>query len=143
MDDPSYRAGAEPDKPTDSADGPGERTADTRRTSQVDDIPSITLIRGESIILITLTQLPDQPMFTQPPYRRPGISTNRIHTSSDKTNAKQRGVDWQFKINDARRKLKRLHAKTKTSRGTSRYFTITEIQYLRERGSRQHLGHRH
>jgi hypothetical protein len=28
---------------------------------------------------------------------------------SDKTNAKQRGVDWQFKITDARIKLKRLY----------------------------------
>jgi len=32
---------------------------------------------------------------------------------SDKTNAKQRGVDWQFKIDDARRKLKRLYPKFK------------------------------
>jgi hypothetical protein len=30
---------------------------------------------------------------------------------SDKTNAKQRGVDWQFKIDDARTKLKRLYPK--------------------------------
>ena len=28
---------------------------------------------------------------------------------ADKTNAKQRGVDWQFKITDARIKLKRLY----------------------------------
>jgi hypothetical protein len=33
---------------------------------------------------------------------------------SDKTNAKQRGVDWQFKIDDARHKLKRLYPKIKT-----------------------------
>jgi hypothetical protein len=33
---------------------------------------------------------------------------------SEKTNAKQRGVDWQFKIDDARRKLKRLYPKIKT-----------------------------
>jgi len=33
---------------------------------------------------------------------------------SQKTNAKQRGVDWQFKIDDARRKLKRLYPKIKT-----------------------------
>ena len=33
---------------------------------------------------------------------------------SEKTNAKQRGVDWQFKIADARRKLKRLYPKIKT-----------------------------
>jgi len=32
---------------------------------------------------------------------------------SEKTNAKQRGVDWQFKIDDARHKLKRLYPKTK------------------------------
>jgi hypothetical protein len=32
---------------------------------------------------------------------------------SDKTNAKQRGVDWHFKIDDARRKLKRLYPKSK------------------------------
>ena len=32
---------------------------------------------------------------------------------SDKTNAKQRGVDWQFKIDDARTKLKRLYPKIK------------------------------
>lgn len=30
---------------------------------------------------------------------------------SEKTNRKQRGVDWQFKIDDARRKLKRLYPK--------------------------------
>ena len=33
---------------------------------------------------------------------------------SEKTNAKQRGVDWQFKIDDARRKLKRLYPKIKS-----------------------------
>ena len=33
---------------------------------------------------------------------------------SEKTNAKQRGVDWQFKLADARIKLKRLYPKTKT-----------------------------
>ncbi|MHB1038578.1 MAG: IS630 family transposase [Pirellulales bacterium] len=33
---------------------------------------------------------------------------------SEKTNAKQRGVDWQFTIGDARRKLKRLYPKIKT-----------------------------
>jgi hypothetical protein len=32
---------------------------------------------------------------------------------ADKTNAKQRGVDWQFKIDDARTKLKRLYPKIK------------------------------
>lgn len=33
---------------------------------------------------------------------------------SEKTNAKQRGVDWQFTIDDARCKLKRLYPKNKT-----------------------------
>ncbi len=33
---------------------------------------------------------------------------------ADKTTAKQRGVDWQFKIDDARTKLKRLYPKIKT-----------------------------
>lgn len=33
---------------------------------------------------------------------------------SEKTNAKQRGVDWQFKIDDARCKLKRLYPIIKT-----------------------------
>jgi hypothetical protein len=37
-----------------------------------------------------------------------------IATWSAKTNAKQRGVDWQFKIDDARTKLKRLYPKIKT-----------------------------
>lgn len=32
---------------------------------------------------------------------------------SDKTNIKQRGVDWQFKIDDATTKLKRLYPKIK------------------------------
>ena len=32
---------------------------------------------------------------------------------SDKTNAKQRGVDWHFRIQDARVKLKRLYPKIK------------------------------
>jgi len=33
---------------------------------------------------------------------------------SEKPNLKQRGVDWQFKIDDARQKLKRLYPKIKT-----------------------------
>ncbi len=33
---------------------------------------------------------------------------------ADKTNTKQRGVDWQFKIDDARTKLKRLYPKIKS-----------------------------
>jgi hypothetical protein len=32
---------------------------------------------------------------------------------SEKTNAKQRGVDWQFRIENARIKLKRLYPKIK------------------------------
>ncbi len=36
-----------------------------------------------------------------------------IASWSKKTNTKQRGVDWQFKIDDARRKLKRLYPKIK------------------------------
>ena len=40
-----------------------------------------------------------------------------LHTAigawSDKTNAKQRGVDWQFRIENARVKLKRLYPKIK------------------------------
>jgi len=39
---------------------------------------------------------------------------SEIGVWSEKTNAKQRGVDWQFKIDDARRKLKRLYPKIKT-----------------------------
>jgi hypothetical protein len=39
---------------------------------------------------------------------------SEIGTWSKKTTAKQRGVDWQFKIDDARRKLKRLYPKIKT-----------------------------
>ena len=37
----------------------------------------------------------------------------QIAAWSDKTNAKQRGVDWQFRIQDARVKLKRLYPKIK------------------------------
>ena len=39
---------------------------------------------------------------------------SEIRIWSEKTNAKQRGVDWQFKFDDARRKLKRLYPKIKT-----------------------------
>jgi len=49
--------------------------------------------------------------------RRIGERTE-LHTEigawSDKTNAKQRGVDWQFRIENARVKLKRLYPKIKT-----------------------------
>ena len=38
---------------------------------------------------------------------------SEIGTWSEKTNAKQRGVDWQFKIDEARGKLKRLYPKIK------------------------------
>ena len=36
-----------------------------------------------------------------------------IEVWSDQTNAKQRGVDWQFRIENARVKLKRLYPKIK------------------------------
>jgi hypothetical protein len=39
---------------------------------------------------------------------------SEIRIWSEKTTQKQRGVDWQFKIDDARRKLKRLYPKIKT-----------------------------
>jgi hypothetical protein len=42
------------------------------------------------------------------------VLQTEIATWSQKTNAKQRGIDWQFKIGDARRKLKRLYPKIKT-----------------------------
>ena len=42
------------------------------------------------------------------------ILQREIAIWSQKTNAKQRGVDWQFKIDHARRKLKRLYPKIKT-----------------------------
>ena len=42
------------------------------------------------------------------------VLQSEIATWSQKTNAKQRGVDWQFKIDDARQKLKRLYPKIKT-----------------------------
>lgn len=38
---------------------------------------------------------------------------SEIRAWSEKTNAKQRGVDWQFQIDEARRKLKRLYPKIK------------------------------
>ena len=37
------------------------------------------------------------------------VLQSEIAVWSQKTNAKQRGVDWQFKVDDARRKLKRLY----------------------------------
>jgi hypothetical protein len=46
---------------------------------------------------------------------------------SDKTNAKQRGVDWQFRIENARVKLKRLYPKIKTGRG-ARVFRFTAME---------------
>ena len=39
---------------------------------------------------------------------------SEIGTWSKKTTAKQRSVDWQFKIDDARQKLKRLYPEIKT-----------------------------
>lgn len=41
------------------------------------------------------------------------VLQSEIAIWSHKTNARQRGVDWQFKIGDARRKLKRLYPKIK------------------------------
>jgi hypothetical protein len=49
--------------------------------------------------------------------RRIGESTllqAEIGIWSDKTDAKQRGVDWRFRIADARMKLERLYPKIKT-----------------------------
>src|SRR5258708_2945104 len=49
--------------------------------------------------------------------RRIGALTElqmEIAAWSDKTNAKQRGVDWQFRIENARVKLKRLYPQIKT-----------------------------
>jgi len=42
------------------------------------------------------------------------ILQSEIGTWSEKTTAKQRGVDWQFRIDDARRKLERLYPIIKT-----------------------------
>lgn len=42
------------------------------------------------------------------------ILRSEIDAWSKKTTAKQRGVDWQFRIDDARRKLKRLYPIIKT-----------------------------
>ena len=42
------------------------------------------------------------------------VLQSEIGTWSEKTTAKQRGVDWQFRIDDARQKLKRLYPKIKT-----------------------------
>jgi len=42
------------------------------------------------------------------------ILRTEIGTWSDKTTARQRGVDWQFRIDDARQKLKQLYPKIKT-----------------------------
>jgi hypothetical protein len=42
------------------------------------------------------------------------LLSSEIGIWSEKTSAKQRGVDWQFTSDDARRKLKRLYPKIKT-----------------------------
>jgi len=42
------------------------------------------------------------------------VLQSEIAAWSEKTTAKQRGVDWQFKIDDARQKLTRLYPKVKT-----------------------------
>ena len=41
------------------------------------------------------------------------VLQTEIAAWSDKTNSKQRGVDWQFRIENARVKLKRLYPKIK------------------------------
>jgi hypothetical protein len=41
------------------------------------------------------------------------VLQSEIQAWSEKTNAKQRGVDWQFQIDDARSKLKQLYPKIK------------------------------
>ncbi|HEY5868649.1 MAG TPA: hypothetical protein VI542_24335 [Candidatus Tectomicrobia bacterium] len=48
-------------------------------------------------------------------YRIDSLSNYPLSTGTgpDKTNAKQRGVDWQFRIENARVKLKRLYPKIK------------------------------
>jgi hypothetical protein len=40
--------------------------------------------------------------------------SSEIGVWAQKTNAKQRGVDWQFQVDEARRKLKKLYPKIKT-----------------------------
>ncbi|MCH7729353.1 MAG: transposase, partial [Planctomycetes bacterium] len=52
---------------------------------------------------------------------------------SDRTNKKQRGVDWQFKIDDARMKLKRLYPIIKT--GSRLASVCPEIASMRQLGS--------
>ncbi len=42
------------------------------------------------------------------------VLRSEIAAWSEKTTAKQRGVDWQFKIDDARQKLRRLYPRIKT-----------------------------
>jgi hypothetical protein len=42
------------------------------------------------------------------------VLQSEIESWADKTNAKQRSVDWQGKIDDARTKLKRLYPKIKS-----------------------------
>jgi hypothetical protein len=42
------------------------------------------------------------------------VRQTAIAAWSDKTHSKQRGVDWQFRIENARVKLKRLYPKSKT-----------------------------
>lgn len=46
--------------------------------------------------------------------RRIGELKTEISAWSDKTNTKQRGVDWQFRIENTRVKLKRLYPNIKT-----------------------------
>ena len=55
--------------------------------------------------------LPNEPMPERPSHRELPLLQSEVGIWSDKTTAKQRGVDWQFKIDDARTKLKRLYPK--------------------------------
>lgn len=43
-----------------------------------------------------------------------GLLQSELRAWHERTNMKQRGVDWQFRIDDARLKLKRLYPKNKT-----------------------------
>ncbi len=76
--------------------------------------------------------------------RRIGALTE-LHTEigawSDKTNAKQRGVDWQFRIENARVKLQRLSPKIKARRRTRMYTTSRIVSRLA--GGRMPTPHPH
>ena len=56
-------------------------------------------------------ELPHEPVPERTPHRRTAAAAIGDRDLGRQTNAKQRGVDWQFKIDDARTKLKRLYPK--------------------------------